>query len=79
MNLLGILIAIGAALTFAAVGAFVLWGSERALRDEVATSYISQPPALADRLITWLCLILPALAVVVFCLLTALRIFQILL
>jgi hypothetical protein len=77
MTLLGILIAIAAALVFAAVGALVLWGGSVTMRDEIATSYISQPPTPADRIITWLCLILPALVIALFCFLTLLRLFQI--
>jgi hypothetical protein len=71
MYLLGVLIALGAALAFAAVGGLLIWGGARALRREVLRGFVSAAPPPAERLRTLALVALPLLGAALLSLLAA--------
>ena len=75
MAILGSLVAIGAAVAFAAMGGLVLWGGWIMLRREVFTGFISAQPSPLERAFTLVCTALPLLVVGLFGIATAARFF----
>lgn len=52
MSIIGSIIALVAALLFAAVAIVTVWGGFETLRNEIWRGFISVPPTPADRLLT---------------------------
>lgn len=77
MTILGGIIAIGSALGFVVVALVIIWGVRRALQREVTTSFRSVPPPPANRVLTVLGVVLPALGAALLALLGAARIVQV--
>lgn len=74
MMFLGSLIALGAALAFAALAALTLWGGWLAVRREVLRGFVSAAPAPAERTVTLLLIGLPLCGAALLAILAALRI-----
>lgn len=74
MFILGALIAVGAALGFAAVGLLVLWGGWQAFSREIRHGFISGNPAPGQRLLTLALFLVPLAITALFGLLAAGRI-----
>jgi hypothetical protein len=77
MYALGVLIAIGAAVAFAAIGAFTLWGGFDALTSEVPRGFRRSATAPARRALTIALVGFAVLATGLFGLLAAGRVLQI--
>jgi hypothetical protein len=74
MFILGSLIAIGAALVFAAVAGLLAWGGTIALRREVLRGFVSVPPSASERLLTLAFVVVPLFGAALLSLLAAWRI-----
>ncbi len=74
MAILGALIALGAALVFALLGALTLWAGWLAVRREVLRGFISTAPSPAERIITLLLIGAPLFGAALLSLLAAGRI-----
>lgn len=74
MALLGSLIALGAALAFAALSLFTLWAGWLAVRREVLRGFVSAAPPPAERTLTLLLIGVPLIGAALLGLLAALRI-----
>lgn len=74
MALLGSLIALGAALAFAALGVLTLWGGWLAIRREVVRGFVSTAPAPVERIGTLLLIGVPLAGAALLSLLAAIRI-----
>ncbi len=77
LYIIGVLIAIGAGVAFAAVGALTLWGGIGTLRTEVARDYLRTQASAGARTLTAALVGLPLLATALFGLLAALRFIQV--
>jgi hypothetical protein len=74
MAILGALIALGAALAFAVLGALTLWGGWLAIRREVLRGFVSAAPSPAERTLTLLLIGVPLFGAALLGLLAAIRI-----
>lgn len=77
MHIIGGIIAIGAALVFAAIAGLTVWGGLLTLRSEVQRGFISVPSSPSGRLLTFLGVALPVGGVAVLSFLAAGRIIQV--
>ncbi|WP_333691826.1 hypothetical protein [Chloroflexus sp.] len=77
MALLGSLIALGAALVFAALAVATLWGGWQAVRRELVRGFVSANPSTVERLWSLFLTVVPLLGAVLLGLLAAWRIFQV--
>lgn len=77
LYILGVLVAIGAAVAFAALGALTLWGGFTTLRGEVPRDYLRTRASGGARTLTTLLVGLPLLITGVFGLMAALRLLQV--
>ena len=77
LYILGVLIAIGAAVVFGAIGALTLWGGLNTLGTEVPRDYLRTRAGAGAQATTALLVGLPLLITGIFGLLAALRIFQV--
>lgn len=77
MYILGVLIAVGSAVAFAAVGALTIWGGLTTLSTEVPRDYLRTRAGGGARALTSLLVGLPLLITGVFSILAALRFLQI--
>lgn len=77
MALLGSLIALGAALVFAALALATLWGGWQAIRRELLRGFVSTNPAMGERIWSLLLTIVPLLGAALLGLLAAWRIVQV--
>jgi len=77
LTMLGVLIAIGAGIVFAALGLLTLWGGVVALRTELPRDYRRTQASGTVRLVTMLQIALPLLVTAAFGLLAAGRFFQV--
>jgi hypothetical protein len=73
MYILGVLIAVGAALAFAAIGALTLWGGLNTLRTELPRDYLRTRAGVGPQVTTALLVGLPLLITGTFGLLAAVR------
>ena len=71
---LGVLIAIGAAGAFAAVGILTIWGGYEAVRRELVRGFVVNPPSPAERVISLSVTVVPLAVVALFSLMAAGRI-----
>jgi hypothetical protein len=74
MAILGSIIALAAALAFAAIAILSVWGCLQAVRGELLRGFISANPAPADRIVTLLLVGVPLAGVAALGLLAAVRI-----
>lgn len=77
MYILGVLIAVGSAVAFAALGALTLWGGLTTLRTEVPRDYLRTQASGGTRAVTTLLVGLPLIITAVFGVLAALRFLQV--
>ncbi len=77
LYILGVLVAIGAAVVFAAIGALVIWGGLNTLRTEVPRDYLRTRAGGGTRVATSLLVGLPLLVTGFFGLLAALKLLQV--
>lgn len=77
MVVLGVLIAVGAALVFAAIGALTLWGGLDALRLELPPDFRRSNASVTERILTLVLVGAPIVITALFGLLAAGRIFQV--
>jgi hypothetical protein len=77
MYILGVLIAIGAAVAFAVIGVLVVWGGLATLRTEVQRDYLRTRAGVGAQATTALLVSLPLLITGVFGILAALRFLQV--
>ena len=75
--ILGVLVAVGAAVAFAALGVLTLWGGFTTLRGEVPRDYLRTRASGGTRTFTTLLVGLPLLITGVFGLIAALRLLQV--
>lgn len=74
MAILGSMIALGAAVAFAAIALLAVWGVAQAIRGELLRGFVSANPGPLDRTLTLLLVGVPLVGVVALGLLGALRI-----
>jgi hypothetical protein len=74
MFIIGSLIALGAALVFAAVAGLLAWGGALALRQELLRGFVVVPPSSAERLLTLALVVLPLFGAALLSFLAAWRI-----
>lgn len=77
MFILGVLIAIGSGIAFAAMGAFVLWGGFDALTREVPRGFVRTAASGGQRALTMLAVGVPLVITGLFGLLAAGRMLQV--
>jgi hypothetical protein len=77
MLYLGILIGIGAAVTFILIGALTLFGGVDATQRQLLPGFVSDQSNAGLRLLTMLIVWLPIVVVSVFCLLTGIQIVRV--
>jgi hypothetical protein len=77
LYLLGVLVAIGAAVAFAAIGALVIWGGLKTLGSEVPRDYLRTRASGGTRAVTLVLVGLPLLVTGFFGLLAALKLLQV--
>jgi hypothetical protein len=77
MVFLGVLIAIGSAVLFVAVGALCVWGGADASRTEVSPGFLPDRPNLTQRALTWFGVWMPILVVLLLCLLAGAQIVRV--
>ncbi|MBX0330155.1 hypothetical protein K2Z83_21025 [Oscillochloris sp. ZM17-4] len=74
MSILGSIIALGAALAFAAIAVLAVWGGLEAVRREILRGFVSANPGPADRALTLLLVGVPLAGVAAIGLLSAVRV-----
>jgi hypothetical protein len=74
MAILGSIIALGAALAFAAIAGLAVWGGLQAIRHELLRGFVSANPGPADRALTLLLVGVPLAGVAAIGLLGAVRV-----
>lgn len=79
MALLGILAALGAAVVFLIIGALVLFGGVRTTREQIVPGFLPDHPSPLERLLTLLGTWLPIGMIALLCLLTGIRLLQLIL
>jgi hypothetical protein len=79
MFVVGLVIAIGAAIAFLLLGALALFGGARATQDQIVPGFRPDRPGMLERALTLLSVWGTVALVAVLCLLAAIRIFDIVL
>jgi TRAP-type C4-dicarboxylate transport system permease small subunit len=74
MFILGALIALGAAVAFAAIGVLTLWGGWQAFRQELQRGFVSGNTPAGERTLSLILVGIPLIGAAVFGLLAAFRI-----
>jgi hypothetical protein len=77
MSIIGALITLGAAITFLAVGALTLFGGANATQQQVVPGFRPDHPSAAERALTLLGVWGPILLIAILCLLTAIKMLQV--
>jgi hypothetical protein len=77
MLIIGALITLGAAIVFLAVGALALFGGTNATQQQVIPGFRPDRPSSAERALTLLGVWGPILLIATLCLLTAIRMIQV--
>lgn len=77
MMIIGVLIAIGAAIVFIAVGAVTLFGGANATQQQLLPGFVPDRPAALERLLSVVGLWLPVILIALFCLLAGIQILRV--
>ena len=77
LAIVGVLIALGAAVAFLLVGALSIFGGTRATQDQVVPGFRPDRPGPLERLLTLLSVWGPVVLIAVLCLLAAIQIFRV--
>jgi hypothetical protein len=77
MIIIGVLIALGAAIAFLIVGALVLFGGARATNSQVVPGFLPDRPGSLERGLALLVVWGPVLLIAALCLLAGIKIFQV--
>ncbi len=77
MIILGMLIAIGAAIVFILIGALTLFGAVNTTRQQLMPGFIPDQASIGERLVTYASIWIPVLFVAGFCLLTGIQLLRV--
>jgi hypothetical protein len=77
MLIIGVLITLGGAIAFLAVGALTLFGGANATQRQIVPGFQPDRPSAAERALTLLGVWLPILLIATLCLLTAIKMLQV--